>query len=107
MIGSESERHAKEHMRLYGETFMAHSFCRAFMGQDQSAAIADLLSTIQKTWKPGEQLSNEQVRELGAANVTLRKVYDGAPGRENMRKSFEQQFTPAVGWKEYFARNMP
>ncbi|MGD9667863.1 MAG: hypothetical protein AB7U75_02290 [Hyphomicrobiaceae bacterium] len=106
MLGMDQERQVKDHMKLYGQTFMAHSFCRAFMGPDESAAIGELLSAIQKTWKPGERLADEQIHELGAANAALRRVYEGAPGRQNTRKSFEEQFTPAVGWEEYFARNL-
>ncbi|HRY07993.1 MAG TPA: hypothetical protein P5114_12800 [Hyphomicrobiaceae bacterium] len=106
MPRKDHERYAKEHMRLYGETFMAHSYCRAFMGQDEAAAIGELLAAIQKIWKPGDRLTDEQVGALGAANATLRRVYDGAPGRQNLRKRFDEQFTPAVGWQEYFARNL-
>lgn len=106
MLGRDDNERMKAHMKLFGQTFMAHSYCRAFMGQDESAALGELLSRIQDIWKPGELLTDAQAHDLGAANEALRRVYDAAPGRENTRKSFEEQFLPAVGWKEYFARNL-
>ena len=104
MLSHDDDRQLKADMKLYGQTFMAHSFCRVFMNQDDAATIGNLLSTIQSGWKPGARLAVEQERQLRQANEALRKVYETAPGRESSRTCFEEQFATAVGCREYSSK---
>ena len=105
-MGDDDNRRLMADMKLYGQTFMAHSYCRTFMDQAAATAIGELLSHIRPVWKPGARLTDEQANQLTEANETLRGVYETSPGRGNNRTSFDEQFSPAVGWSEYFSRNL-
>lgn len=104
MFGFLRRRILKDHMKLVAQNYKALAYCQAFLSADEVNSIRQSISDVQGIWSPGERLQDEQVSLMLKVNMDLRRVYDATPARLAGMKKFDDEFTPLLGWDEYYAQ---
>lgn len=96
----------KEHMKLVAQNYSALQYLSAFLPLAASQQYSEVLRDVNRTWRPGERLSDDTLRLMLKVNKELRRAYDASPARAFGMKSFDDEFKPLLGWKDYYSQHI-
>ncbi|MCC0055588.1 MAG: hypothetical protein H6883_05580 [Rhodobiaceae bacterium] len=99
MLGFLNKLAAKEHIKLMYQNYRAATFLHGFEPELAQIALRQVES-LQLIWAPGKVFPAEVAKSLMNTNRALRRAYDGR--RYMGLKSFDQEFQPILGWKDYY-----
>ena len=100
MLGFFRKRLVREHARLLHQSMLAIGYLSGyFKDHDFSGIEAELRDIVHSRWYQ-TPLSVEQAGRVLEINREFRRLYDGTPDRH--LKSFDDEFTPPLGWNNFF-----
>ncbi len=106
MFGFIERRLLKEHMKLVAQNDLALTYLAAFMHEHIADRFAEIITDVQRSWKPGTRLRDDQFEMLWHMNSALRRTYDLSSARLPDMKPFDKEFQPLLGWDEYYAQHL-
>lgn len=92
---------ARETIKLMFQNAHAILYLSNFMGDEFPEALSIVHARLQERYIPGEPLDDDGMSSALEINRSLRNLYSAVPGILRP-KSFDEEYSPLLGWPETF-----
>jgi hypothetical protein len=94
------KRVRREHAKLVCQSYLAIPYLSGFHFGGDDRVLRENWELIKFGYQYGDILSREQAKSMLDFNMDLRRMYD--PHSALMGKSFDEAFSPILGWNSFF-----